>query len=157
MARQACGAHGERRPQGYFFVFPERHVPIETAAQPVGRDKIAIEEKQYQTAEEMRLIYVAATRPRNMLISHYDNVRGDNRAWSVLDDATIGIPELEIPPGKAIAAKEKVVVKEGELERARQDCRPNLRPSTNPATGSSVTAVAKEGAEIRCDREPDRA
>ena len=83
----------EKRPQGYFLFSQRGMYQSKPLSQPVGWDKIATEEKQYQTAEEMRLMYVAATRPRNMLIiSHYEKVRGDNRAWSVLDDATIGCP-----------------------------------------------------------------
>ena len=59
------------------------------------------------------------------------------------------VPELEIPPGKEIAAKEKVVVKEGELEKARQGLQAKFEAAHKPGYRvETVTAIAKEGAEI---------
>lgn len=83
-------------PEG-FFAF-SRRVGHQTKilSQPVGWEKAAEEEKKYEEAEEQRLMYVAATRAKDMLvISTYEEDLKDRRAWPTLDKAPAGVAELK--------------------------------------------------------------
>ncbi|MXW64473.1 MAG: AAA family ATPase [Bacteroidetes bacterium SB0662_bin_6] len=66
-------------------------------AQPAGWEADQTEEARFAQAEEARLLYVAATRARNLLVvSVYDtSVRGP---WTPLRSALANVPELESAP-----------------------------------------------------------
>jgi ATP-dependent helicase/nuclease subunit A len=85
-------------PQG-FFAFSKRGLyQGKILSQPMNWEKAAEEERKYEDAEEQRLMYVAATRARNMLVvSTYEGDLGDKRSWRTLDDALGDVPELETP------------------------------------------------------------
>jgi ATP-dependent helicase/nuclease subunit A len=91
------------RPQGYFaFHKPgtfQKKGPL--LSYPVGWEAAAEEEKKYQEAEEQRLMYVAATRARDMLV--ISTYAGDtkNKPWKTLDASLGAVPELEWPPASA--------------------------------------------------------
>lgn len=68
-------------------------------SQPVGWKERAVEEKRYLQAEEIRLMYVAATRARNLLvISRYPPMDGARLAWAELDAPSKTRPELPLLP-----------------------------------------------------------
>ncbi len=88
-------------PVGYFrFCQPGSYGSSETLALPPEWDKYAEEEKKYDEAEEKRLLYVAATRARNLLVIS-DCSRGKNSWQPLLDNLParqkIEVPEVEKP------------------------------------------------------------
>lgn len=66
-------------------------------AQPAGWEADKEEEVLFVQAEEARLLYVAATRARNLLVvSVYSG--SDKGSWSPLSSSLADAPELETPP-----------------------------------------------------------
>jgi ATP-dependent helicase/nuclease subunit A len=131
-------------------------------SQPAGWDEAAAEEEKYETAEEVRLQYVAATRARNLLV--VSTYAGDmkNKAWKTIDEALEDVPELTISPPSsageekgeggevlAVAGREKLVLKKGEVERARQEISESVKSASKPTYAvERVTSLAKEDAEL---------
>jgi ATP-dependent helicase/nuclease subunit A len=68
-----------------------------TLAIPPDWDVHAAEEQKYLDAEEDRLLYVAATRAKEVLVVGRATRPGKNGAWSGLDDFLAGVPELSVP------------------------------------------------------------
>jgi ATP-dependent helicase/nuclease subunit A len=116
----------------------------------VNWDERAEEEKKYEEAEETRLMYVAATRARNlMVISTYEGDISNKRAWKALDDELGGVPELEIPEKAAVQEREKLVLRGGELEKARGKLKGNIDAAIRPSyLVESVTSLAKKEKEL---------
>ena len=64
-------------------------------AEPEGWQEDAAEEARFLAAESLRLVYVAATRARDVLVL---GMTGQSRgAWAILEPAAAGAPELPIP------------------------------------------------------------
>jgi ATP-dependent helicase/nuclease subunit A len=61
-------------------------------------------EEPYRDAEEVRLLYVAATRAREMLVVSRWTGNQKVQAWGVLDAHLAGAPELPVPPDAAAPA-----------------------------------------------------
>lgn len=85
-----------RRPRGDY------HADI--IAEPVGWAADAEEEARYLEAEEDRLLYVAATRARNLLVVSQYAPKPDSGPWSNLAPALDEVPELSAPDRVACAA-----------------------------------------------------
>ncbi len=109
----------EVTPQGYFLFKKKVWYQAKLISQPVGWGEKAEEEKKYAEAEEKRLMYVAATRAKNLLvISTYEGDLSNKRAWKVLDDKLGNVPELEIPGRAEIKEREKLLVEKDEVRKA---------------------------------------
>ncbi|HZK18632.1 MAG TPA: UvrD-helicase domain-containing protein, partial [Clostridia bacterium] len=81
-------------PKGYFTVAKQLTYTSEILAQPLDWDKYAGIEQEYLDAEELRLLYVAATRAKNMLVvSTYPSAPGKS-PWGRLDGALKHVEEL---------------------------------------------------------------
>ena len=79
--------------KGYFKFTKKLNYHSQTLGQPVNWDQYMQEENKYQEAEEKRLLYVAATRAKNMLIIS-NSLKSDKRnPWKEL---LINKKELEI-------------------------------------------------------------
>ena len=63
--------------------------------QPVGWDDMAALEEEYLQAEEIRLLYVAATRARNLLIVSTYPEKSSLSPWAKLEPFLNGAGELE--------------------------------------------------------------
>ncbi|MGD8540505.1 MAG: UvrD-helicase domain-containing protein [Candidatus Aminicenantes bacterium] len=140
----------EKGPRGYFLFEKRGRYRSQRLSQPVGWYDVVGDEKEYRSAEEMRLMYVAATRARNMVVvSTYPFISDERRAWAILDDALGGIPELRIPSGEMFKEREKLVVKKSELKKARIGLDEKVgivnRPSYRVET---VTSIAKDGVDV---------
>ncbi len=91
------------RPPGYFMLTKKRGYATDVLSQPSDWDDKSHVETEYIKAEETRLMYVAATRARDLLvISSYEEDLGTGKSWGVLDDqlcrgaaGEFVIPELE--------------------------------------------------------------
>jgi len=67
----------------------------EVLGQPVGWDEMALLEEKYLEAEEIRLLYVAATRARNLLIISTYPEKSSLSPWAKLEPFLNGAHELE--------------------------------------------------------------
>ena len=89
-------AGGDGRPKGWFMFFkPSGLYQKAMLSQPCGWEEKAEEEKRYEEAEEQRLMYVASTRARNMLVISTYAGEMKNKAWATLDAALAEVPELD--------------------------------------------------------------
>jgi ATP-dependent helicase/nuclease subunit A len=140
----------EVNPQGYFLFKKWGLYQGKLISQPVNWEERAEEEKKYGEAEETRLMYVAATRARNlMVISTYEGDISNKRAWKALDDELGGVPELEIREKTAVKEREKLVLRGGELDKARGKLKGNINAAIRPSyLVESVTSLAKKEKEL---------
>jgi len=140
----------EVTPKGYFLFSKKGWYQAKLLSQPVNWEEKAEEEKKYGGAEETRLMYVAATRAKNLLvISTYKGDITNKRAWGVLDDELVGVPELEIPKKAEVREREKLVLKSGELKKAREELRGNIDMVIRPGyLVETVTSLAKKEREL---------
>lgn len=80
--------------QGYFVADRREGWNTRTLAQPPGWEETRLLERTFLTAERDRLLYVATTRARQMLVvSQWENAQKD--PWSPLRESLAAWPELE--------------------------------------------------------------
>lgn len=131
------GTHpAQERPRGYFQFKKRNGYNVKLLTQPAGWADVVDRATLYRDAEEHRLMYVAATRARDMLVvSTYSGGQGFKKAWRALDERLESVPELEplpagkkepespaapAPSSKEIAAAERRIREmKGEASRAR--------------------------------------
>jgi len=146
-----------RTPLGHFRFSKPFGPAMRTISQPAGWDESAAEEKLYEAAEENRLMYVAATRARDLLVvSDYDADLGAKTAWGRLEKGLDGVEELdECPeiPGRAQACAprprgRKAAVSTTEAAKAREDLgRKMAGASMASSLHETVTALARRAGE----------
>ena len=148
----------------------------ELLSHPVGWEEAAEEEKKYQEAEEQRLMYVAATRARNILIISTYGGDAKNRPWKTLDEALGNVPDLltvsigvesmlsgdregakrtkQSHCGQSTgeyrggATREKAVVTKAELDRVRKAIAASYERAAAPTYRvETVTSLAKKERE----------
>jgi ATP-dependent helicase/nuclease subunit A len=151
-----AGTHG--KPRGHFRFTKPVGYQTKTISQPGGWEEHAAEEKKYEEAEENRLMYVAATRARDLLVvSAYAGDLGERKAWGPLEKGFGGVPELpEYPPvgGAAVRrpapqGRKRDIVRPAEAMKARAALQRQLaEASMAGALYETVTSLAKR------DREP---
>ncbi|MDD3840442.1 MAG: UvrD-helicase domain-containing protein [Clostridia bacterium] len=84
-------------PKGYFcFTKPYGKHVSKVIGQPEGWEPYREREKRYLDAEEVRLLYVAATRAKNMLVISRWNKKSSKNAWNSLIQG-MDCQQLEIP------------------------------------------------------------
>jgi len=153
------------RPRGYFAFYKRGKYRSQgyLLSYPVSWEKAAEEERKYREAEEQRLMYVAATRARDMLVVSTYEGEAKNKPWKTLDAALRNVPELEVlsdekrhpgaAPMPALAKRgqsedfsslqtgagregqkrEKISVSKTELEKARKKIRETLEDAARPS------------------------
>jgi len=146
-----------RTPLGHFRFSKSFGFQKKTVSQPLGWDESAAEEKLYEAAEEDRLMYVAATRARDLLVvSDYEADLGAKTAWGRLERGLDAVEELdECPevPGRAPACAprprgRKPAVSTAEAAKAREDLRRKMAgASTASSLHETVTALARRAGE----------
>jgi len=145
------------KPRGHFRFTKPIGFQTKTVSQPVGWEESAAEEKRYEAAEEDRLMYVAATRARDLLVvSAYAGDLGDKKAWGPLEKGLEGIAELpEYPPvgvGAARPSASRVrktdIIRPEEVLKARAALQKKLASaSLAGALHETVTSVARRDQE----------
>jgi len=148
----------EGTPRGHFRFSKPLGFVTRTVSQPVGWEESAAEEKKYEEAEENRLMYVAATRARDLLIiSAYEGDLGARKAWGPLEIGFEGIAELpECPPAEGAASRrlepqgrKRDFVRPDEVNKGREALRRRMaEASLAGALHETVTSLARR------DREP---
>jgi ATP-dependent helicase/nuclease subunit A len=111
--------------------------------QPVAWEGHEAEEVKYVAAERLRLLYVAGTRAKDLLIVCRAGKRNDNKAWAEFEDFLAAAPEIAVP--EATAAELKRALSETAWADARAKRQFVLERSVVPSWDvTSVTAGARE-------------
>jgi ATP-dependent helicase/nuclease subunit A len=76
-----------------------------TLAQPIDWDAHEEVEKKYVAAERLRLLYVAGTRAKDLLIVCQSEGAKDKKAWREFEWYLSDRPELKVSPAKPVARK----------------------------------------------------
>jgi len=106
-----------------------RGYAAEAIAEPPGWEQDAEEEARYLEAEELRLLYVAATRARNLLVVSVYEAHPDRGPWGALAPFLEDVPELELadPVGPA-----STVVADIQLDRWKAERKARLKRVQTP-------------------------
>lgn len=112
-------------PKGYFSFYRSRGFQRDLLAQPKNWQEYCKEESKYIDAEETRLLYVAATRAKNLLIISRSLKDKDMKknAWSLLVSEALEKEVLEIPKRDQLVIKDKtpsVEVKPEDLKKVEK-------------------------------------
>ena len=146
-----------KNPSGHFRFTKDIGHRTKTVSQPAGWDQAAGEELKYGAAEENRLMYVAATRARDLLVvSGYGGDLKDKKAWSLLEAGLAGVADLPECPG--LAGNEppcappprgkRTAVKPDEVTKGRQDIRRRMAgASVASSLHETVTSIARREGE----------
>ena len=111
------------RPRGYLRVNAGGpYGPGPVVAAPPGWGDLQAREQRYQDAEEMRLLYVAATRAKDLLVVSTYEAKPEKSPWFLFDEWLKDVPELDLPPdmprvdagsaGAPVSAKDFVTARE---------------------------------------------
>ena len=76
-----------------------------TLAQPAGWEALEAEEEKYVAAERLRLLYVAGTRAKDLLIVSRSANAGRNKPWREFEGYLAGVPALKVPLVKPVTRK----------------------------------------------------
>ena len=108
-------------PCGYFLIEKRKLYTSEVLGQPVGWEHCSQKEAEYLNAEEMRLLYVAATRAKNLLVVSTYPDKPTASPWHLFDENLTCAPVLddEASNGMISCEKRAASLKPGDLEEAR--------------------------------------
>ena len=83
----------------------ERLSEATTLAQPAGWEAHEAEEKKYVEAERLRLLYVAGTRAKDLLIVSRSAKAEQNKPWREFEGYLAGVPALKVSLVKPVTRK----------------------------------------------------
>lgn len=139
---------GGDTPRGYFVIDKKKNYGSEVLGQPLGWDGFAEKEQNYMDAEELRLLYVAATRAKNLLVVSTYPEKPENSPWcklngffksaTELEDCKNQLPGNEQETGGGLSVKDLARAREGFLGPKS----PINKPSYHVA---AVTELVKGG------------
>ena len=109
------------KPCGYFLIQKRKFYRNEVLGQPVGWECFSQKEEEYLEAEENRLLYVAATRAKNLLVVSTYPDKPTNSPWYLFNEDLISTTVLDDQVSSGMISCEKNVssLKPGDLEEAR--------------------------------------
>ena len=144
-----------RTPLGFFRFTRPFGRRTRTVSQPSGWEASAAEELKYEAAEENRLMYVAATRARDLLIvSGYAGDLKDRKAWGLMEGGLAAVQDLpECPAGPGAprvpgSRRRRTAVKPEEAMKGREDLRRRMgRAGVASTLQETVTSLAKRAGE----------
>ena len=140
----------EDTPQGYFLLDKKSAFHREVISQPLDWNEKVETEKKYEEAEEARLMYVASTRARNLLVisTYEENLKYNS--WNFLDNYLKEAPELESDRGsdeKEEEERETLVLQKNEWEKAQKQIHERKKRVENSTYRiETVTNIAKSKA-----------
>jgi ATP-dependent helicase/nuclease subunit A len=130
-------------PVGYFEIKPDWGFAAKPIASPAGWDRYETEEREYLDAESDRLLYVAATRARDLLVVCRGG-KGGTGAWSDLAPHLAGVPELRTPAEVTPPAARVVDLSAGAMATASRDIASAHDRARRPSWAAhAVTAEAR--------------
>lgn len=108
-------------PCGYFLVEKRRQYKSEILGQPVDWEHFSKKEEEYLDAEENRLLYVAATRAKNLLVVSTYPAKPEISPWHLLNKRLVDAPVLDDQESSGMISCEKKAssLTRGDLEEAR--------------------------------------
>ncbi|MFC2158724.1 UvrD-helicase domain-containing protein, partial [Acidobacteriota bacterium] len=131
-------------PEGYFLFSKRMWFTEKLLSQPLGWEERSEEEGRYAKAEEERLMYVAATRAKNMMVISSYAGGLPNRSWELLDKNLSDVPELDIPAPGDIVTRKKASFPAEKYEGIRKSLEENFERAGQPSYFvESVTSMAK--------------
>jgi len=122
---------------------------LRVIGQPLDWDAHEQEERRYCEAERLRLLYVAGTRAKDLLVVCRVE-GGKNPAWGVFESYLQKVPELKIPAGKGGPTTSRPDVAEATRKAARGAREARLARVT-PASWAVATPT---GAKVRSTPAP---
>jgi len=144
-------------PRGHFRFSKAAGFAVRTISQPPGWEESAEEERKYEVAEENRLMYVAATRARDVLVvSSYEGDLGARSSWGPLGKALADVRELPgVPAQAAVPARAKIpsgprpaALTPDAVRKGRAEIRRRMGETSRAGEVQvSVTSVAKRERE----------
>ncbi|MEE8560861.1 MAG: UvrD-helicase domain-containing protein [bacterium] len=137
------------RAVGYFQVTrPIGEWGRQVVAEPADWDRLEAEELAYRTAEEKRLLYVAATRARDLVvISRWARAGGSGvRPWAPFDPHINEAPPVDFPAAIDLPAVELPDLSDASREAAEAARQERRRAALQPSWEvESVTAMSHRG------------
>jgi ATP-dependent helicase/nuclease subunit A len=131
------------RPLGYFEIKPEWGWNPKPIALPADWDRLAAEELEYLAAETDRLLYVAATRAKDVLVVCRCSGKKGN-AWAELAPFLPAASELPVPAAANPPAAAKSDLSGATLDRAVATAAAAHHRARQPSwSATSVTAESK--------------
>jgi len=112
---------------GYYVITLKTNTyKINLLAIPPGWDTFETEESNYHKAEEDRLLYVAGTRAKNLLVISTYPYNEDINYWAPFDQHRDTVQELESPAISEAKIQEKVAVKKKQFDKAQETLGRNI-------------------------------
>ncbi|MBS1232599.1 MAG: ATP-dependent exonuclease subunit beta, partial [Nitrospirae bacterium] len=112
---------------GYYVITLKTNTyKINLLAIPPGWDTFVTEESNYHKAEEDRLLYVAGTRAKNLLVISTYPYNEDINYWAPFDQHRDTVQELESPAISEAKIQEKVAVKKKQFDKAQETLGRNI-------------------------------
>ncbi|MGB4044135.1 MAG: PD-(D/E)XK nuclease family protein, partial [Thermacetogeniaceae bacterium] len=136
------------QPRGFFLIEKRKQYKNETLGQPINWDYCCRKEEEYLKAEEMRLLYVAATRAKNLLVVSTYPEKPEASPWSLFKEHLTYVPVLDVKESSGLIS---LTAKEPSLELSSLDeARGRFLIEDNAIKQASyqnvaVTAVVKSG------------
>ncbi len=136
------------RGEGFFlFMTPNGPHHKIRLSQPAGWAEVEEKEREYRRAEEGRLMYVAATRARDlMVISLYGGDLGERQAWRLLNESAVQLPNLDLAAVGSLEpdAPEAVDARKSDRESGRKERVRRLEEIRLPTYRlETVTSIAR--------------
>ncbi len=136
-------------PRGYYVIKKKKGYTEEILGQPLNWDELAGIEKQYLDAEDTRLLYVAATRAKNLLVISVYPDKPEAGPWKLFDGHFEGVPALEavkVSPAPASAGGDIITAQD--LTQARDGFLGAGSSVSIPSYAvTSVTSLTKESGD----------
>ena len=112
---------------GYYVITLKTNTyKINLLAIPPGWDTFVTEESNYHKAEEDRLLYVAGTRAKNLLVISTYPYNEDINYWAPFDQHRDTVQELGSPAISEAKIQEKVAVKKKQFDKAQETLGRNI-------------------------------
>jgi ATP-dependent helicase/nuclease subunit A len=144
--------------RGYFSITSHWGYAEKVLAEPAGWAQFKQEEQTYLAAEEHRLLYVSATRARDLLVvGRWANSGGGGvRAWEAFGPSLSGMPELPVPATASAPAAQPADLSEAANAQASATCdAAHARARVPSWSATSVTAEARHIASIARSEESE--
>ena len=133
------------RAVGYFEIKPDGLFNLRPIALPPDWDRLAADELEYLDAESDRLLYVAATRAKDMLVVCRSSSRRGTPAWSELEPFLRHATPLTVPDLVAAPPQARVDLSTAALDRAVESATAAHVHARQPSwSATSVTAELKQ-------------
>jgi len=138
-------------PQGYFLLDKQSGFHREVISHPLNWNEKVETEKKYEEAEEARLMYVASTRARNLLVISTYEGHLTTKSWYFLDTYLNEVPELTFDREAEREEKEREILllrKDEWVNAQKEIIKRKQRVEDSTYHIETVTNIAKSKAQI---------